>query len=421
MTQPRPLRILINAQLTPQSGVGGVESVLVGLVRALGGLIDGDEEYVVVGARGCDDWWQPHLGPNARVVPGPASSPKPWPARAAARLLRGLGAAPPGKTRVPVSDGFFEGLDCDVIHFPYQHFVRCALPSVFNPHDLQHLHYPEFFSVAEVESREAMYRAGCSLATCIVTASRWVKDDLVRQYQVPQNRIQIVPWASPMATEMSRTAPVSRPTFLPVEPYAFYPSMTWPHKNHIRLLEALALLRDREGLRVPLVCTGYQNEFWPNIRDAIVRLALADQVTFAGLVSRDELSAVYAHAQFVIVPTLFEAASAPLFEAWQHDVPVTCSSVTSLPEQAGEAALLFDPFSVEAIADALRALATDTGLQNLLRLAGRQRREDFSWERTARAYRAVYRKAAGRRLSEEDLTLLDWDWMRNPAAPAGAA
>jgi glycosyltransferase involved in cell wall biosynthesis len=132
------------------------------------------------------------------------------------------------------------------------------------------------------------------------------------------------------------------------------------------------------------------------------------------MVSSEELRAIYKLAQFVIVPTLFEAASGPVFEAWYEGVPAACSTVTSLPEQAGDAALLFDPLSVEAIAEALQRMATDKNLRDELREKGRTRLLDFSWERTAKAYRAVYRRVANRPLSEEDRSLLNWDWMRTP-------
>ena len=131
------------------------------------------------------------------------------------------------------------------------------------------------------------------------------------------------------------------------------------------------------------------------------------------------MSALYRAAHIVFIPTLFEAASGPLFEAWQHGAPVACSSVTSLPEQAAGAALLFDPFEVDGIALALARMATEEGLRDELRRWGARRLEDFSLERTAKAYRAVYRRAAGLRLSEEDRWLLGWDWMRRRAPAEG--
>lgn len=137
-------------------------------------------------------------------------------------------------------------------------------------------------------------------------------------------------------------------------------------------------------------------------------MGLNDIVRFPGLVSADELNALYRAAQFVFVPTLFEALSAPVFEAWQHGVPVACSTVTSLPEQVADAALLFDPLSVKEMASALARMSTDSNLREDLRRRGTLRLKDFSLDRTAKAYRAVYRRAAGRELNEEDRCLLGY-------------
>jgi glycosyltransferase involved in cell wall biosynthesis len=108
----------------------------------------------------------------------------------------------------------------------------------------------------------------------------------------------------------------------------------------------------------------------------------------------------------VALPSLFEANSLPVFEAWLAGTPVTCSNTTGLPEQVGDAALLFDPHDPAAIADALAAIVTDSELRRTLRDRGRGRSQKFSWEKTARAYRALYRKVAGRNSTEEDRTLL---------------
>ncbi|HEY7159939.1 MAG TPA: glycosyltransferase, partial [Acidobacteriota bacterium] len=131
-----------------------------------------------------------------------------------------------------------------------------------------------------------------------------------------------------------------------------------------------------------------------------------------GEVSTEDLRAIYSQAQFVVVPSLFEAASGPMFEAWQEGVPVTCSNVTSLPEQAADAALIFDPLSVDSIAAAINRMTTEPELRTQLIINGQKRLKDFSWDRTARAYRAVYKRAAGVNLTEEDRHLLSWDWMK---------
>jgi glycosyltransferase involved in cell wall biosynthesis len=288
---------------------------------------------------------------------------------------------------------------------------------IYNPHDLQHLHYPQFFTPAQITWRETIYRTGCRLAHTVAVASEWVKQDIVQHYHVNPDKVQVIPCAPPTQAyhepDTDALHGASRKYRLK-NPFALYPSMTWAHKNHIRLLEAVALLRDRKGLRVNLVCTGHKNDFWPRIEKRLMELELEDQVRFLGMIPPEHLRALYRLARFVVIPSLFEAASGPLFEAWQDDTPVACSMVTSLPEQAGDAALLFDPASVEGIAEAVAEMASDDNLLQDLRRRGRRRLQGFSWERTAKAYRAIYRRAAGVALSEEDRSLLNWDWMREP-------
>jgi glycosyltransferase involved in cell wall biosynthesis len=425
-----PLKVALDARLNPSQGCGGIESVLIGLVSALGHLDDGDEEYTIVGPWDEPYWLEPYTGSNQRIIPFPAPPPPPKDKMATAK--RALGPLRPFARRlwnsafthqasrrqwpeVPISDGFYEGLNCDVLHFPFQQFMLCAVPTIYNPHDLQHLHYPKFFDPYDIAVRETVWRAGCQLANTVVVASEWVKQDVAQQYGVSPNKIQVIPWAPPTQAYLApddELVKSVREQYGLGDSFAFYPAMTWEHKNHLRLLEAIALLRDREGMRLHLICTGYKNNFWRTIEERLQALQLQDQVKFLGVIPSEHLRAVYRLSEFVIIPTLFEAASGPLFEAWQEMTPVACSTVTSLPEQAADAALLFDPLSIEAIADALSRLASDVELRENLKQRGAKRLGDFSWERTAKAYRAVYRRAAHRPLSEEDAELLNWDWTR---------
>jgi glycosyltransferase involved in cell wall biosynthesis len=266
--------------------------------------------------------------------------------------------------------------------------------------------------------RETLYATACQYSHTVVASSQWIKDDLIKYYNLYPSRIQVIPLA-PM------TAPYASPTPADLQdvqhlyhlntPFMLNSAVTWPHKNHLRLLEALALVRDRDGLRLNLVCTGHQNEhFFNEIQPSITRLGLDDQVTFLGMVPGLHLRSLYQLAQFIIVPTLFEAASSLMFEGWQEGRPVAASAVTSLPEQAGDAALLFDPTSVEAMAEAMRTMSADETLRQTLVERGTQRLGTFSWHRTAQAYRAVYRRAARQSLSEEDEQLLGWNWAIMP-------
>ena len=427
----KKLRIAINAQIPPGSGAGGIETVLRVLTSL--GRLDGDEEYVFIGHWSEPDWLKPFLNERQTIARAPQpEQPEPnrienfkrvlGPLRPLARGVKRLVRSPPPKANVsvPSSDGFYENLNCDIIHFPYQDFVYCRVPTVYNPHDLQHLHYPEFFAPEEIERREIVYPAACRAANTVVVASQFVKQDVMQRYGISADKIQVIPWSPPETASNEFTEKDVSSLFekygCPPHPFILYPAMTWEHKNHIRLLEAVHLLREREELKINVICTGHKNSFYPRIERRLHELKLESQVKFTGVVTSKELSLLYRQAQFIIIPTLFEAASAPLFEAWQHGAAVACSSVTSLPEQAAGAALFFNPFSVEEIANAVKTMTSDEALRAEFRSRGFRRLRNFDGERTAKAYRAVYRRAAGVVLSDEDRHLLKWDWMRDSSS-----
>jgi glycosyltransferase involved in cell wall biosynthesis len=387
---------------------GGVAPAVRSLVSALGRLDDGDETYtIIVGSDAQAEWLSP-LGSRQRFAMRPQET-RHWLLRPMWPLVRRLQHAltvPRQWPEVPLSDGFFETLGCDLIHFPTQSFTVCALPSIYNPIDLQHLHYPQFFDSWVIAWRESVYRTGCQLAQALIVNTEWVKQDLVRHYGVNPDKIHVIAEASPVVSIPALSEEAGRDLrkrHRLEEAFVFYPAVPWPHKNHLRLFEALAHLRDTRGLRVPLVCSGSRYApFWPEIERGLQRFGLTSQVMFLGYLPDTELHALYRMATAVILPSLFEANSLPVFEAWQAGTPVACSNVTGLPEQAGDAALLFDPTSPIAIAEAVAALFTNRELGEDLRQRGYRRSRQFTWDNTARAYRALYRSVAGRVLGLPD-------------------
>ena len=435
MGEQNRIRIAIHIDVTP--GVaGGTAQSTQGLVSSLGQL-EGPETYVL-STQGQDqaDWIRQHSGPNQQVVIQRAGSRRrrstgsPERSRSAKerlkaglkpaleKLRRAIDRLTPQRPQLDLSDGYYEGLGCDVLHFPTQPFVLCALPTIYNPHDLQHLHYPQFWTAEELARREVVYRGACQFSHTVVVGSEWIKQDVVRQYGLHPDKVQIIPWAPPTAQypaiDRQRLDDVRSRLALPTT-YALYPAVTWPHKNHVRLLEAIADLRDRRGLRMQLVCTGSRwPDFWPTVEQRLKDLHLESQVTFLGFLSEADLRAVYQLSQFLVMPTLFEADSCPIHEAWSEGIPVASSNHTALPDQVGDAGLMFDAKDVPSIAETLARMTTDAELRRQLVERGYRRVKDFDWTRTARAYRAVYRRAAGMRIGEEDRWLLSWDWMREP-------
>jgi glycosyltransferase involved in cell wall biosynthesis len=371
------MRIVINAQLDPKVS-GGIAQVLVGLAHGLGKL-SGAEEYLFVCSAASASWLRPHLGGNCRIEVDRGSG-LPSPRRGARR-----------------SDGFFESFDPDVIHFPYQAYTVTDVPAVFNPHDLQHVYFPEFFEGEECERREALYAEACGHARAVVVASRFVKQDVVSRYGVAADNVHVISWGPPtQAYARSDAAQVQavRAKFRLPEMFAIYPAQLWPHKNHKRLLESLAWLRDHESLRVPLVCTGADTKYRRQIEQAMIALGLSGQVWLVGRVDEAELMALYSMARMMVVPTLFEAISFPILEAFAEGIPVACSDIGALPEQVGDAALLFDPLVIGAMASSIGRMYRDGDLREALVRRGACRLSSFTWEATARCYRDLYRKVA---------------------------
>lgn len=370
---------------------------------------------------GQDEWLRPHLnGPcRAFVVPHSENRVRALAKRVARHSMlldRGIrraglawDRATSDPTHIEHSDGVFEGTGADLVHFTHQSAVRTSLPFIYHPHDLQHLHLPEYFTQEQITRREIVYRHFCQDASLVAVASKWVRDDLVASYGIDPAKIAVVPLAPPVDAYPTPTpqdlAETRQRLNLPHE-FLLYPAVTWAHKNHLNLVRAIAELDDR-GTHVDLVCSGTTTEHHHVIKAEITRLGLSARVHFVGFVSPLDLGAMYAVARAVVVPTKFEAASFPIWEAFRSGTAVACSTVTSLPEQVGDAALLFDPDDVGQMANAIEQLWTDAALRDKLVARGRTQVGRLDWLTTATIFRAHYRRLAGQRLSAADLDLLD--------------
>lgn len=410
------MRAVIVAELLPGGQAGGIEQAIIGLAHGLSHLDDEEEDdYIFTVRPSSRDWLRPYMGPRGRIVARTDYARRGMHAarrsvgalgmRVGATL--GIGSKQP-RFALARSTGFYEALAPDVIHFPYQYMTLTALPSIFGPYDLQHRHHPEFFSPEEIRRREFYYPAWCRHATVVETASAWAALDFISQYSLDPAKLHVIRRGAPASLYASdATGPSDARTALNVpDEFCLYPAQTWPHKNHLRLLEAVARVRDDHAQRIQVVCTGAKNAHWPEIAAQLSRLDLEKMVHFVGFVSPAHLRSLYQRAQFMIFPSLFEGAGLPILEAFAMGTPLACADVTSLPEYAGDAALLFDPYSVDAIAAALRRMHGDADLRARLRAQGLERVKQFSWEKTARHFRALYRLVGGADVSEEDRALL---------------
>ena len=397
------MKVAIEARLPDPKASGGVSQAIISLASALSGLRDcrQDEEFVFIVRASAGPWLDPHVSGPCRLHRISPSWKKRLGALPGGNLLRAMAQKaralqPPPQPVIAASDGLAESLGADIIHFPTQEGYLTSLPSIYQPHDLQHLHLPEYFPADELAWRTLAYPAYCNKADCVLVESSWTKDDVARQYGIAPEKIAVCPfppatggYREPDAMEVSALKGKLRH-----QDFIFYPANTWPHKNHLRLIEALALLR-REGLIVPLVCTGRTTAFLSEIEAAIGGHGLGSQILFMGYMEESEIKALYRLCRAVVVPTKFESVSFPVWEAFQAEKPVACSNVTALPGQVGQAGLLFGPDDVPAIAAAVRALWQNAGLREDLGRRGAARLAEFSLDRMALHMRALYRKLAG--------------------------
>ena len=155
-----------------------------------------------------------------------------------------------------------------------------------------------------------------------------------------------------------------------------------PRKNLARLFPAYDLFKERTGSDVKLLIVGEKRWWTEPIQKAFEAMKHQDDVVFVGHLQMSELNRVTAAALSSVYVSYFEGFGIPIIEAYRCDVPVITSNVTSMPEVAGDAALLVDPFNIESIADALVQMLDDN-VRNALNEKGRRRRHDFSWDKAA--------------------------------------
>jgi glycosyltransferase involved in cell wall biosynthesis len=237
----------------------------------------------------------------------------------------------------------------------------------------------------------------------------WGRRDLIESYALAPEKVAVVPWGSVLweypEPDESDLEEIRVRLSLP-DGFLLYPAQTWPHKNHARLLEALSLLSSREGVEIQLVCPGRRNSHYRRIRERLHELGLEGSVSFPGFVSPLELRGLYRLARGLVFPSLFEGWGLPVCEAFEAGLPLACSTATGLPDLVGDAGVLFDPEDPAAIADSVLRIWSDDRLRAKLVERGRERSRLFSFERSARLFRAHYRRVGGRKLAEEDRILL---------------
>jgi len=272
-------------------------------------------------------------------------------------------------------EGLIKIHNIDILWFVSPDFIPANVPYIVSIWDLQHRLQPWFPEVSHDglwDLRERSHAKMLRSASIIITGTEVGKKEVEYFYQVPPDNIKVVPFASPTfalnidrdvdKSKEKRNPPFTIPNCFNIENFLFYPAQFWAHKNHIGLLLAVQILRDRHNLNLPIVFVGADKGNQKYIEQVVTDLQL-EQVYFLGFVEQEQLVWLYLHAFALVFPTFFGPDNLPPLEAFALGCPVIASRVAGAVEQLGNAALLFDPTRPEELAIAIESLWSNLELR----------------------------------------------------------
>ncbi len=328
---------------------------------------------------------------------GPALRRVGWPANVAIHVMPVHARNKPARvaTEVFLLPGAAARAKVDLLHSlgTTSPPVVAGRPSVVTILDLIYEAYPTTFPTAARWGLKALVGPAARRADRVITISAAVGDDVHARLRVPRERIVPVLLGHGMTVpdQVTPEAEVRARFGLGDGRIVLCVSAALAHKNLARLLEARARL-DAAHDAARLVIAGRAALEHDALRADAARLGVADRVSFTGWIDDPDLEGLYAAASCCVYPSLYEGFGLPVLEAMARGVPLACSNATSLPEVAGDAAVLFDPHDTDAMAAAIGSLLADRRRAEALVARGRERAEAFTWERCAGGVFDVYQQ-----------------------------
>jgi glycosyltransferase involved in cell wall biosynthesis len=275
----------------------------------------------------------------------------------------------------------------DSLSFPLRKQV------VFVP-DLQHEVFPQFFSEPHLAARRQNFSRLIQASGAVGTNSHHARTMIRDHHGTAFDDVFLMPPGSQFAlatTDLSNVA--LRLKVKSLRPFFYFPAKLWPHKNHAILLQAFALFRSSSPAheRFSLVLTGDPTGWY-----AFEAAYDTSRVSHLGYIARKSMPLLYRNASALVFPSLFEGFGMPVLEAFRFECPVVCSRSASLPEVAGDAAILIDPKSPAELAQAMAKIVDEEHLRRSLIDLGRNRCEAYSWQASAKALRDALERVCQR-------------------------
>jgi glycosyltransferase involved in cell wall biosynthesis len=376
------VKIAIDIRRMSEFGVG---TYIRNIVRLLGRL-DRDNKYLLLGSSAkvqeIGD-----LPPNFHTVP--LAAPE--------RSLKGY-----REFRAAV-----KSLGCDLVHVPNLFSVPRALPCpyVMTVHDmLDHMSRARERSGFWHSLHFQLTKRVLSGAARIFAVSNFTKNEMVKLFEVPSERVEVVynaideRFLRGHASSADRELIAQR--YQVTYPFLLYAGRVSPHKNVVRMIEAFSALkteleRDHAYPDLKLIIIGDDLSGNPDLRRTVVRSGVQNDVRFLGFVPIEVLRIFYDEAKIFVFPSLYEGFGLPPLEAMAHGTPVVTSNVSSLPEVVGNAAVLVNPENVFEIMRALHKVLLDQPLRDRMKERSYQQAARFSWEKSVRRIMEAYGEIAG--------------------------
>jgi glycosyltransferase involved in cell wall biosynthesis len=279
----------------------------------------------------------------------------------------------------------------DITHF-FDYIVppRVRGRVVDTIHDLSYLYYPETLAPRNRRRIEGGILYSIERSNLIVTVSENTRSALLSQYGLDPEKIRVIYNAAP-EPDCSMSLEDLQKKWPLTAPYLLFLGNLEPRKNITGLLRMFALLKNEQGIPHMLVIAGAKGWLYEEIFTLAESLGLSGRILFTGYVSAAEKGALLRHASAFVFLSLYEGFGIPILEAMRAGTPVVCSNTSSMPEVAGDAAVLVDPHDAAAAAEAVASVLTDENLRARKVAAGNLRAAQLTWEDSARRLADIYR------------------------------
>lgn len=267
--------------------------------------------------------------------------------------------------------------------------LRVPCPTAGTVHDFSSIHVAEKYDPLRMFYIKRLLPFLIRRLTMVLTISESSKRDIVQYARVPEDRIMVIPLGVDMNTYLPRDRQYCLkgidPRYRIRAPYVLYISrIEHPGKNHVRLIQAFSRLKSRTGAPHQLVLAGSDWFRAEEVHREAEQSPYARDILFTGFVAAEDLPLLYGGADLFVFPSLYEGFGMPILESMACRIPVVCSNLSSLPEVAGDAALLFDPYDVEDMASIMEKVLLSKELRETFAEKGWRRAQGYTWETTAR-------------------------------------